>query len=133
MRRSQRNKILWHQIGFFPRFYGFCPNEAAWRAYFTKIGKPGEPYPKAVACTSTVKSTVSSDVEFIVTISAGHTPQDIADMLVHEAMHIWVDACESVGETRAGDEGGAYAMQAIASQLWTDYEATRGPIFRRKS
>ena len=61
------------------------------------------------------------------------SPQDTVELLVHEAMHVWRDIRESIGEDHPSSEFEAYAMQNITSALFDAYVKTRGPLFSRQS
>lgn len=45
----------------------------------------------------------------------------IATLLVHEAVHIWQEKCELMGEENPGREIEAYAIQRISSHLLRAY------------
>lgn len=45
----------------------------------------------------------------------------IATLLVHEAVHIWQEECEMMGEDSPGREIEAYAIQRISSNLLRAY------------
>ncbi len=42
-------------------------------------------------------------------------------LLVHEAVHVWQQLCEDMGEGKPGDEVEAYAIQAISERLIGEY------------
>jgi len=47
--------------------------------------------------------------------------QQIAALLVHEAVHIWQNWSASYGEEQPGKEQEAYAIQSLSQTLFTEY------------
>lgn len=51
----------------------------------------------------------------------GRNGVEIAGMLIHEAVHVWQQWCEDVGEDQPGSEQEAYAIQALSQELLAEY------------
>ncbi len=49
------------------------------------------------------------------------TPIQVAAMLVHEAVHIFDDFCECIGERSPSSEFKAYSIQSISQGLMLEY------------
>lgn len=127
-----RNKIIWCDSGWFPHHYGFCPNETAWKTGMRGLKMATDDYPHALkACTSLFKNKMTGRRVAVVTVGE-HAPQVTVELLVHEAMHVWRDLREAVGEPEPSSEFEAYAMQNITGNLIDAFQKTRGPLFVKR-
>jgi len=49
------------------------------------------------------------------------TPIEVAGLLIHEAVHVWQEYCDVIGEISPGREQEAYAIQAISQELMAEF------------
>lgn len=126
-----RHKVIWCHAGWFPYQYGFCPSEKAWHDLAKASKRDLGAYPDNAAMTTLFRRTDTKKPTAVVTV-ADRPPYDTVNLLVHEAMHVWRDIRESIGEDHPSSEFEAYAMQNIIAELLTAYLKTRGPLFIRQ-
>lgn len=51
----------------------------------------------------------------------GREPVEVAGLLIHEAVHVWQEYADRIGERSPGREQEAYAVQAIAQELLAEF------------
>ena len=64
--------------------------------------------------------------------TTGHNGTTIAALLVHEAMHVWQDMREAMGEHKPAVEQEAYAIQNISQSLFEEYVRLTTPLPGKK-
>lgn len=57
---------------------------------------------------------------------AKHTIAEVHGLLVHEAMHIWRDHLDQIGEREPSEEMACYGLQIIAQELMHSYHLQTG-------
>lgn len=125
-----RHKMIWCEAPLrIVHHYGFCPSKKAWDALAKASKRDIGHYPDNAAMTTLFQDTKAKTRTCIVTV-CDRTPRETVTLLVHEAMHVWRDIRENIGEEHPSSEFEAYAMQDIVEQLIKAYEQTRGPLFK---
>lgn len=129
-----RHKMIWCTTPLrLKHHYGFCPSEKAWNALAKSSRRDLGSYPcrDKAAITTLFQRTSDKTRTCIVTVSE-RPPVETVGLLVHEAMHVWRDIREGIGEEFPSSEFEAYMMQNIIHELLEAYQKTRGPLFTRR-
>ena len=73
--------------------------------------------------TTTILSNNDGDLMALVAVRTPSKlkPIEIACLLVHEAVHIWQEYCDNIGEHKPGSEQEAYAIQLLSKELMQEY------------
>lgn len=129
---TNRNRVVWCNRGLLPVYFGFCPNERAWRRELKRLGCAGE-YPQSDARVSFFVKKNGSPHCAIVTVNETidkHDGLSVAALIAHEATHVWQRCCEVMGEENPSIEFEAYSIQHILGSLLIAYEDTRRKLFK---
>jgi hypothetical protein len=139
VKRRKKIKIERHWI-MIPSFdvgfkFAFIPNEKAWNTAFNNMGVkkanigPAQ-YPNPRGGRADIVRMPSGDVYVLVTVHDGleenHTVEQIYDLLVHEAVHVWQYFRDHIGEKTPSVEFEAYTVQYISGELMRAFRNTRG-------
>lgn len=123
-----RHKMIWCEMFLrLPHHYGFCPSEKTWHALAKSSKRDLGSYPDNAATTTLFQSTDRKTRTCIVTVGI-RTPRETISLIAHEAMHVWRDICQGIGEEHPSSEFEAYAVQNIIDELIQAYEKTRGRL-----
>lgn len=83
------------------------------------------PYLSTPRAEATTHLLCNDSGESVAIVALGDTSKrtsiEIAGLLVHEAVHVWQEHCENIGERNPGREQEAYAIQGIAQELMAEY------------
>lgn len=108
-------------------YFCLCKTEPQFHAELKRMHIPADQWPAflnpdAHATTHCFKKPDDS-LACIVTLGAhaDREPIVVAGLLVHEAVHIWQEARDTMREKNPGREVEAYAIQWIAQQLMWSY------------
>lgn len=122
-----KSKVIWCNRGWFPVYFGFCPDKKAWKREMKRMGVKAEKYPTSDGRCVTFESNGKACA--IVTIGKhvdGKDSNSVVGLLVHEAVHVWQLVRKETGESNPSPEFEAYAIQAISQDLIVSYSKSRG-------
>ena len=110
-------------------FLCLCLTEPEFRAAVSKIKcVPTPEWCSKDAATHVFKHGGSGDSTCVVCMRGweGRNPVEVAGLLVHEAVHVWQEYADSIGERAHGAEQEAYAVQWIAQSLMAEFARRLG-------
>jgi hypothetical protein len=108
-------------------YLGLATTEAQFHKALRHCKVPREQWPKWVSdgadATTHTMANAQGYTTCIVCVlpKPEHSPVQIAASLVHEAVHVWQEYAERIGETRPSCEFEAYSIQTIAQRLMQAY------------
>lgn len=125
------SKVIWCNRGWQPLYYGFCPDESAWKRETRRLGI-NTPYPASAGrCTLFANTKNAAECAIVTIADTRKRPGiEVVGLIVHEAMHVWRFIREHIGERDPSLEFEAYSMQSISQELIAAYEKTRGRLTR---
>lgn len=89
-----------------------------------KISNPG-PWIASPQASATAHHLTNENGEIVCVVCMKdwerRDPLEVAGLLVHEAVHVWQEYAENIGESRPGREQEAYAIQGIAQELMAEF------------
>ena|SRR5690242_1032128 len=113
-----------------PVWYGLCTNEKQFHATLRELGiKGSHSFMKTKQANATTHFLDGKDTCAIVALgdTSGKSTECVHGLIVHEAMHIWREIRDHVGEESPSAEFEAYAIQTIAQRLMESWhEQTKG-------
>ncbi|GAA0809516.1 hypothetical protein [Cupriavidus gilardii] len=123
-----RNEWLDRDLLRSPVYFTLCTNAAQFHAELRSMKVPRDTWPNFLTtaradATAHFFNNPAKDVCCIVCI---HPDKDrdqieIAGLLVHEAVHIWQETRDLIGERNPSPEFEAYAVQSISQRLMWEY------------
>lgn len=110
-----------------PVRYGLCTSEADFHKALRKMKAPPKDWPPFLS-TSHANATVhhfdcvdGPAAIVCMPIDRKRNPVEIYGLLIHEAVHIWQEIRENIGEKEPSAEFEAYSVQWVAQQLIAAY------------
>lgn len=122
-----------------PYCIGLCLEEEMFKKELKRLNVPRESWPlwipkKADARVHTFEKTDTNDVCAIVCVryKEGLDPNQVVGIIVHEAVHVWQEICERIGEYEPSKEFEAYSVQSIAQRLIATYSEMSANLKKKK-
>jgi hypothetical protein len=109
-----------------PIYYGLCNNEKDFKKELKRLGIPKNDRPDFIShnANATVhffESNGKTCSIVCVGCTEGRSKNEIAGLLIHEAVHIWQEIRINIGEKETSHEFEAYSIQTIAQKLIEAY------------
>lgn len=124
-------RVQWLERSLFlAPYYTLCTTEKQFRAELRKLKAPTADTTSFLAsktANATTHFLTNEDGKTLAIVTLPieahntRTPIEIAGLLVHEAVHIWQEAAEMVGEHEPSAELEAYGVQTISQHLMWDW------------
>ena len=111
-------------------YMALCTTEKAFEKELKRLEVPRSDWPRFVSvnANATCHFFEKDDAKRVAIVcvgdATGKTPIELAGLLVHEAVHIWQEHCEFIGEHKPSIEMEAYAIQRISMDLMWAYAET---------
>jgi hypothetical protein len=110
-----------------PVYYTLCTTDAMFRKELLRLNVALDQWPRFVSTSHAHATchffTLKSAITAIVCIPVDPKREGVvvAGLLVHEAVHIWQEIRDHIGEKFPSSEFEAYSIQTIAQMLMTEY------------
>lgn len=131
MKALNATKWLDRRIAAAGPFLALCLSEAEFREACRRIKVEPEPWVKTTHSQATAHFFGGPHgLTAIICIRdfEGRNPVEVAGLLVHEAVHVWQEYADHIGEREPGREQEAYAVQVIAQELMSEFARRHQPI-----
>ena len=115
-----------------PLCYALCTTEFQFREQLRRMKVPRETWPEFLKTPSTdanvhfFYSEKNACAIVCIRLRSDVSGVQIAALLVHEAVHIWQEIRDIIGEKSPSKEFEAYSIQAIAQELMLQYQRQTG-------
>ena len=114
-----------------PYCYSLCLNEMSFHAELKRLKLSSSKWPdfqKNSACGATIHFFENNEnngkcaIIALSETSKKYELEQIYAILVHEAVHLWQEICDDIGEKFPASEQEAYAIQRISQSLMYSYK-----------
>lgn len=123
-----------------PTYIGLCVTPEFFERELRRLKMPRKDWPNFLSTThadATVHFVECDNGNSGAIVCVKKSPKrdliELHGLLVHEAVHIWQEIRENIGETKPSSEFEAYSIQSISQQLMAEYrrQTKRQPPSRR--
>lgn len=108
-------------------YFCLCTSEAQYNKVMKRLKTKNPPRWTNQGAPATTHTLENSDSKICcvvcIDVPSNISKGQVYGLLVHEAVHVWQQYCESIGESRPSSEFEAYTIQAIAQALMFSYDA----------